>query len=232
MLYEPDQNSANSCALEYLKECLLLENVAILGGAPIDYAFLQDSTVYVHTNLHYRDVELPRDILFTAATDEPIGLCEFEIVCVDGIGRRAQEWITWTQSSGAIAFVYYNQAYGKRNPHGIEQEQFSTFYKQLETKPFTGLVATKLALESLAEEIRLSGFTFYEKEDGRVPYAVGSHLIPNQMKWLDSQVRTESRLIVDRELSRILDANRPAEPNEIIRVTRIDNESFLIDDLN
>jgi hypothetical protein len=212
---------------DYLED----KSVSIIGGAEINTELLDCADINVHINDNHWDYGR-RDVLVTCshtmASTEDIKSFAFIVVLQNG--TYADEWNRAVIGAGRVLIPVWPLAHRTINKIGIEQERFSTFAKLIKTEPFTGILACKIVGDSLAKEIKISGFNFYKEPDGLMAYSLGSHKVMPNLTWLYNFARSDARVLVDEQLKDIFKI-KFKEQNKLVRVRHIGDRSYLIDDL-
>jgi hypothetical protein len=90
------------------------------------------------------------------------------------------------------------------NPFHPCIEWCNQFWNELETNPFVGMIALKMALMFPIKSIELIGFDFYNGECGEIRKNIGCHNLEKQINWFKHVYNTDFRITIDDNLKHVL----------------------------
>lgn len=196
-----------------LWQILYNRTVCLVGGAgTFDHDMLDIADVVIRTNRNVLHQGGRCDAVYCSgwrnAPHERVH--ETRFICVDVSGddlRPSNEWEASLEAfnrAGVFVVELDSRRYGKPNPRGPVLEWANAFGWELGTTPLTGVLALKHISLLPVKTIYVTGFNFYSFE-GCIPLEKPPHSIFPQLQWLINFEQWDQRVIVDDQLSKLLD---------------------------
>lgn len=183
-----------------LKKYLAGKSVAIVGGADKwNRREAEKRDFVIRTNANWKRQGGRMDMIYTREA-EPVKEYDSCIALGVDIEADTDTWIRLARRTGAF-LVYFDCQRHQRTPYHY-LEWANEFNWQLDTLPFTGIVAVRHLLRLVQpEQLYLTGFSFYAK-GGVIPRDVSSHHLPPQVDYLANVIG--SGVGADKELKALL----------------------------
>jgi hypothetical protein len=177
--------------------------VCLIGGSPsyVPPCEKEDHYFYVWVNNHWLDnTHMPCGAVYASGAEPPLGeypdTVKYISAAIDT--NYSAAWWHYADRKGFKIFPHTYKRYFAPNPYGPEHEWVNRLYGEIETKPFSGILAAQHLLFYPIEELYITGMTFYYcPERGKHPYKRGPHLIEPQRNWLARTAQADQRIRFD-----------------------------------
>lgn len=108
---------------------------------------------------------------------------------------------------GAIYIPFHETAFIRMNPYHSALEWCNAFWNEVDTNPLIGMLALRMILNYPIQSVMLTGFDFYEPDNGGFRPMIGPHHLKNQRDWLSQTWHCDHRVIFDKKLIKVLRLN-------------------------
>jgi hypothetical protein len=181
------------------------KSVALVGGylPSIEHSELKEFDVICSAHNHAQRAGYQPHII-VAGWDAPELTPNTEVCVVNIANPQAHETLKACAIGGQLVITYDSFTYRYTNPHGPEFEWSNVFSKELNTTPFTGIVALKLLSMMPVAHVFVTGFTFYARDPREFPFLVPPHHVHPQVEWLKRLIECDSRITIDSTLRHLL----------------------------
>lgn len=182
------------------------KRVCIVGGAGCGGVDLEQFDLVWWTNDHWRE-GFPIHGLFTIPTLKPMALPPLEVLHVQHpnghvAGERFKLWMKNTKAKVKLAYCCHSHPTAIC-PHGAENMLYQRLHAELGTRPYTGVSAIAWLLSQPLRELYITGYSFYRRADGRLPYRTGPHHVRPHVEWFRKQRTIDPRVKFDSVLSEL-----------------------------
>lgn len=245
--YEELNPNCNGCidevlALQYLKG----KKLCLVGGHEsadsIHSRFFERFDIVIQLNHHIlRRPQQPLD-WWICRSSPPIEFSDLErlekepkIISTAVNTHKFPEFVQTAQAAGICFIPFHENCFIKANPFHYTLEWCNAFWHEMDTNPFIGTLALRMALNHPIKSIFLTGFDFFTQKDNKIKDRVGVHDTETQTNWFKKMWNTDFRVSFDNRLIECLKLDttrRGITPSREIKNAIPTPKPFLGDDKN
>jgi len=205
----------------FLNRFLFNKNVILLGGSSLIDSWRpteqeKQNQVFVQLNHHiFRREHQPCDWLICRqgsgmlpdVFEDLRDWTKTRIKIISPQISRPEYFVHWIQKPYTI-FPFFEKAHKKLNPYHPAFEWCNSFWNEILTNPFIGILAVKMILLFPIQSLTLKGFDFFTNSNQDIPRRVGCHYVKTQTEYLINLYQSDYRIHLEPDLLKLLQVEK------------------------